>query len=379
MNALNTTRLESLLSAFGGWLRAIVFVVVLAIFSVPVSATERVVRVYGWAEYIGLKTLKDFEAQTGIRVQYDVFDSADILEAKLLAGRSGYDVVVPGIAMLDRLLKANALQPSGLQQMDRLSELDPVLLSQLAALDKGNVYAVPYTWGTTGLAINRKEIEKRIADAPLDSFDLLFKPQFASKLKDCGISILDAPQEVISIALNYLGKPPHSQAPADLKAVQLLLDQLRPSVRYIGSGTQPSDLANGDLCVALTYSGDAVLAEAMAEGAKSSARVEYVSPKEGTLTWIDTLAIPVDAPHPEEAKLFIEFITRAQSLAELTNNFFFANANTAATRYVDKNIAENLAIYPLAAVRDKLFAEEPMTLRLMRERTRIWSSFRTQR
>ncbi|WP_236710273.1 extracellular solute-binding protein [Pseudomonas sp. RIT-PI-q] len=335
-------------------------------------------RVYGWADYIAIKTLKDFEAQTGIRVQYDVFDSAEILEAKLLTGHSGYDVVVPGIAMLDRLLRANALQPSGLQQMSRLSELDPVLLSQLATLDKGNVYAVPYTWGTTGLAINRKEIEKRIADAPLDSLDLLFKPQFASKLKDCGISILDSPQEVISIALNYLRKPPHSQAPEDLKAVQELLDQLRPSVRYVGSGMQPSDLANGDLCVALAYSGDAVLAEAMAEGAKSPNKVEYVSPKEGTLTWIDTLAIPVDAPHPEEAKLFIEFITRAQSLAALTNTFFFANANITAIPLIDKDIAENRAIYPLAAVRNTLFAEEPMTLRLLRDRTRIWSSFRTQ-
>jgi putrescine transport system substrate-binding protein len=356
-----------------------VFALMLIALALPASAAERVVQFYGWAEYVGVKTLKAFEAETGIKVQYDTFDSADVLETKLLTGHSGYDVVVPSIAMLDRLLQAKALQPSGIQQTRRLGELDPVLLSQLTVVDQGNLYAVPYTWGTTGLAINRKEIEKRIPDAPLNSLELLFKPEYASKLKECGISIVDAPQEVISMALHYLGKSPYSKDRVDLKAVQALLTQLHPSVRYIATGTQSSDLANGDTCLALTYSGDAVLARMMAENAKKPFDIDYVIPREGTLNWIDSLAIPADAPHPEEARAFIEFLTRPESLADLTNSLYYANASTAATRLIDQSIAENGGIYPTAAVRNTLFGEEPMAAQLMRERTRIWSTFRSQR
>ncbi|MBC2691521.1 extracellular solute-binding protein [Pseudomonas kielensis] len=354
-------------------------VLMLAVLALPVSAAERIVQFYGWAEYVGASTLKAFEAETGIKVQYDTFDSADVLETKLLTGRSGYDVVVPSIAMLDRLLQAKALQPSHIQQTERFAEMDPVLLSQLATVDKGNLYAVPYTWGTTGMAINRQEIDKRIPDAPISSLDLLFKPEYASKLKDCGVSVIDAPQEVISMALNYLGKSPYSKNRSDLVAAQKLLTLLHPSLRYIGTGTQSSDLANGDLCLALTYSGDAVLARMMAENAKKPFEVDYMIPQEGTLNWIDTLAIPADAPHPEEARAFIEFLTRPESLAELTNNFYYANSNTSATKLIDKPITENGGIYPSDAVRNSLFGEEPMTLSLMRERTRIWSTFRSQR
>ncbi len=351
---------------------------VLVLLAGPALATERVVQVYAWAEYIGPETLKKFEAETGIKVQYDTFDSADVLETKLLTGRSGYDVVVPSIAMLDRLIQAKALQTTSLQQMPHIDDLDPQLLAQLTAVDPGNHFAVPYTWGTVGLAFNRQDVDKRIANPPLNSLDLLFKADYASQLKDCGISLIDAPQEVISIALHYLGKPPFSKNPADLRAVQELFVKLRPAVRSISTGTQSTDLANGDLCMALTYSGDAVLAKSQAMAANKPFSIEYSAPREGTLTWVDTLAIPADAPHPQAAKAFIEFITRPESMAELTSSFFFANANLATIALLEANIAADPAIYPPENVRDRLFGEQPLPLRTLRERTRVWTNFRNQ-
>lgn len=364
-------------SARVGRMRA-VLMLVLATLAAPALAVERVVNIYAWAEYVAPETLKKFEAATGIKVQYDTFDSADVLETKMLTGGSGYDVVFPSIAMLDRLIQAKALQPTGMQQMSTVGELDPQLLAQLRAVDPGNYFAVPYTWGTTGLAFNRTEIAKRIPNPPLNSLDLLFKPEYASQLKDCGISIIDAPQEVISIALHYLGKPTTSKQPADLRAVQALLSAVRPSIRSIATGTQSSDLANGELCLALTYSGDAVLAQSLAVAAQKAVTLEYASPEEGTLTWVDTLAIPVDAPHPSEAKAFIEFITRSESMAELTSSFFFANANLAAVPLLAADIAADPAIYPPENVRSRLFGEQPLPLRALRERTRIWANFRNQ-
>lgn len=355
-----------------------VMLMLLTLLAGPALATERVVQVYAWAEYVGPETLKKFEAETGIKVQYDTFDSADVLETKMLTGGSGYDVVVPSIAMLDRLITAKALQPTDLQQMPNLADLDPQLMAQLKTVDPGNYFAVPYTWGTVGLAFNRQAVDKRIANPPLNSLDLLFKPEYASQLKDCGISLIDAPQEVISIALHYLGKPPFSKNPEDLRAVQELLGRLRPSVRSIATGTQSTDLANGDLCLALTYSGDAVLAKSQATAANKPFSIEYSAPREGTLTWVDTLAIPADAPHPQEAKAFIAFITRPESMAELTSNMFYANANLSAIALLDSAITGDSAIYPPENVRDRLFGEQPLPLRTLRERTRVWANFRNQ-
>lgn len=355
-----------------------VLLMALTLLAGPALATERVVQVYAWAEYVGTETLKKFEAETGIKVSYDSFDSADVLETKMLTGRSGYDVVVPSIAMLDRLITAKALRPTDLKQMPNLADLDPLLMAQLRTVDPGNYFAVPYTWGTTGLAFNRQEVEKRIANPPLNSLDLLFKPEYASQLKDCGIALIDAPQEVISIALHYLDKPPFSKNPADLQAAQELLARLRPSVRYISTGTQSTDLANGDLCLALTYSGDAVLAKNQAKAANKAFSIEYSVPQEGTLTWVDTLAIPADAPHPQEAKAFIEFITRPESMAELTSTLFYANANLSAIGLLDSAITGDSAIYPPKNVRSTLFGEQPLPLRTLRERTRVWANFRNQ-
>jgi len=342
------------------------------------TALQRSVNVYGWADYIAPQTLVRFEQQTGIRIHYDTFDSADMLEAKLLTGRSGYDVVMPGVAMLDRLIRADALQPSQMQHYPQAAEYDPQLLSQLAAVDPGNRYAVPYAWGTTGLAFIREAIEQRIPNPPLNSFDLLFKPEYASKLKDCGIAIIDSPQEVLSIALHYLGKNPYGDSSAELAQAGQLLNELRPNLRYIAFGKQASDLANGNLCLALTYNGDAVTANAQAIEAGQAHTVEYRIPREGTLAWIDTLAIPADAPHPQEAKALIEFLTSATAMAELTNAIFYANANSTSVAQITQTLRENTTLFPPSNVRQTLFGEEPLSAKTLRQRTREWARFRSQ-
>ncbi|MEK1907428.1 MAG: extracellular solute-binding protein, partial [Pseudomonas sp.] len=221
-------------------------------------------------------------------------------------------------------------------------------------------------------------VEKRLPGVPLDSLDLLFKPEYASKLKDCGIAVLDSPQEVLAVALNYLGKAPYGSNPDDLAAVKTLLDQLQPNLRYIGQSRQIDDLARGEICLALTYTGDAGMAAARAAETKQAFEVVYRIPREGTLLWFDTLAIPVDAPHPVQARAFIDYMLQPHAIAELTNSLFFANANRAATPLLDAAVSGDPDIYPPQAVRAKLFAEQILPLATQRQRTRLWTSFRTQ-
>lgn len=351
---------------------------ILTALALPLQAQERVLNLYNWADYVGADALKRFQAETGIRVKYDTFDSAEVLDSKLMTGRSGYDVVFPASSGLARAIQAKAVQPVDTAQLANFANLDPELLAKLAAIDPGNRFGVPYTWGTIGLAINKEAVRKRIPDAPLDSLDLLFKPEYASRLADCGISLIDSPQEVIGVALNYLGKPPYSTDPADLAQVRQLLEKLQPNVRYIASGKHINDLANGTLCVALTYTGDALMGAAQAKQAQKPFEVIYRIPKEGTLIWFDTMAIPVDAPHPQEARAFIDFMLRPESIAELTNTLFFANANLKSASLLSAEVAGDPDIYPPQVMRQKLFGEQLLTLKQQRERTRLWSAFRTR-
>ncbi|MEG0249025.1 MAG: extracellular solute-binding protein, partial [Pseudomonas sp.] len=280
------------------------------VLALPVQAEENVLNLYSWSDYVAPETLQRFEKETGYKVRYDTFDTTEVLETKLLTGRSGYDVVVPSSSLLARALTAGALQPVQAQAMPGYANLDKDLLAKLAEVDPGNQYAVPYTWGTLGLGLNLEAVRKRVGDAPLDSLDLLFKPEYASKLKDCGIAMPDSPQEVIGVALNYLGKDPYSRDKNDLAAAQALLKQLQPSITYVANGRQISDLANGSVCLALTYNGDAAMAADQARRAGKPYEVAYRIPREGTLIWQDNLVIPTDAPHPEAARAFIAFILR---------------------------------------------------------------------
>lgn len=342
----------------------------------PLMAEPKQLNLYNWADYVAPQALARFQTETGIRVKYDTFDSTDVLESKLMTGGSGYDVVFPASSGLSRAIQAKALQSMG--ALKNASNLDPELLAKLASVDPGNQYGVPYTWGTVGLAINKQAVEQRLPGVALDSLDLLFKPEYASKLKDCGISVLDSPQEVIAIALNYLGKPPYSAKGADLDAASALLAALQPNLRYIGNARQIDDLAKGETCLALTYTGDAGMAAARAAEAGQPFEVLYRIPREGTLIWFDTLAIPADAPHPGNARAFIDFMLQPEAIAELTNELFFANANYAATPLLDEAVSGDPDIYPPEAVRERLFAEEVLSLREQRQRTRLWTAFRSQ-
>ncbi len=342
------------------------------------QAAEQQVNIYSWSAYLPDQALQRFKDETGIAVKYDIFDSAEALDSKLLTGASGYDVVFPAASGLARAIKAKAVQPIEHTQLHNFANLDPEMLGKLASADPGNQYGVPYTWGTVGLGINKQAVAKRIPNAPLNSLDLLFKPEYASKLKDCGIAMLDSPQEVISVALNYLGHKPYSTDAAELKQVQQLLATLQPNVRYVATGRHINDLAKGEVCLALTYNGDAAQAAARAVETQQAFEVIYRIPREGTLLWFDTMAIPVDAPHPQQARTFIDFMLRPESIAELTNSVFFANANSKATALVDPAVSGDPDIYPTQEVRARLFGEELLPLRAQRDRTRIWTTFRTQ-
>ena len=341
------------------------------------QAEDKTLNLYSWADYVPPQTLQRFEQETGIHVRYDTFDTSEVLETKLLTGGSGYDVVVPSSSVLARGLAAGALKEIPHEGLKGYANLDPDLLTKLAAVDPGNRYAVPYTWGTLGLGMNVEAVKKRLPDVPLNSLDLLFKPEYAAKLKDCGIAILDSPQEVIGLALHYLGKDPYSTDKTDLAAAEALLQKLQPSVLYVATGRQISDLANGTVCLALTYNGDASMAADQAHKANKPFEVAYRIPKEGTLIWQDNLAIPKDAPHPEAARAFIEFMLRPDSVAELTNTLFFATANQAATPLVDEAVRNDPDIYPPANVRELLYADRSMSLKDMRQRTRLWTTFRS--
>lgn len=344
----------------------------------PAQAQDKALNLYSWSSYIPEQALKRFKEETGIRVKYDIFDSAEALDSKLLTGGSGYDVVFPASSGLARAIQAGALQPIDRSRLANLGNLDPELLAKLASSDPGNQYGLPYTWGTVGLGYNRQAVEQRLPGVASNSLDLLFKPEYASKLKDCGIAVIDSPQEVISIALHYLGKDPYSRERDDLAAAQQLLAGLQPNLRYVGSGRHIDDLAKGEICLALTYNGDALMAADNAREAGQPFEVHYRIPVEGTLIWFDTLAIPVDAPHPQAAHAFIDHMLRPEAIAELTNSVFFANANRAAGELVDAAITGDPDIYPPAEVRARLFSEQLLPLRQQRERTRIWTTFRSQ-
>ncbi|MBF7731535.1 extracellular solute-binding protein [Pseudomonas sp. N040] len=344
----------------------------------PALAEDKLLNIYSWSSYIPEKGLQQFKDETGIAVKYDMFDSAEALDSKLLTGGSGYDVVFPASSGLARAIKAQAVQEVPHDSLPNYANLDPELLAKLAASDPGNRYGVPYTWGTVGLGLNLQALQQRLPNVPLNSLDLLFKPEYASRLKDCGIAVLDSPQEVISLALNYLGHDPYSHQASDLKDVQQLLATLQPNVRYVGTGRHIDDLAKGEICLALTYNGDAGMAAAQAAENQQPFEVVYRIPREGTLIWFDVMAIPVDAPHPAAARSFIDFMLRPEVIAELTNSIYFANANQAADALIDPAIKGDPDIYPPREVRAKLFSEQLLSLKQQRERTRIWTSFRSQ-
>jgi putrescine transport system substrate-binding protein len=360
-------------------IRAILAAIVLAVASTAAPAQERVVNVYNWSDYIDPKMLEEFTQETGIKVVYDTYDNNEIVETKLLAGRSGYDLVVPSGPFLQRLIKAKIFRPLEKDKLPNLVNLWPEITQRLAVFDPGNQYAVNYMWGTTGLGINVKKVRERLGDMPLNTWDLLMKPELSSKLKDCGIYVLDSPEDLFPGILAYLGLDPDSKRAEDLKRTGDALFRIRGNVQKYHSSEYINALANGDICFAVGYSGDVLQARSRAQEAKNGQEIAYLIPREGALMWFDSFAIPADAKNVAEAHEFLNFMMRPQVAAANTNFVSYASGNLAAKSLVDPEILNNPGVYPDDATFKRLFTNTAYDDRTQRTVTRLWTRVKTGR
>ncbi len=338
------------------------------------------VHVYNWYDYIGPTTLKDFQRDTGIQPVYDTFDSAEALEGKLMVGNSGYDVVVASNYSLPNLIQAGILQDLDPARLPHRDNLDPQLLAKLQANDPGNRHAVPYLWGTNGIGYNPDKVRAVLgADAPVNSWDLLFKEENLAKLSQCGVAMLDAPSEVLPVALHYLGLPPNSTNPEDYQKAKALMLRLRPYITYFSSSKFIGDLANGNICVALGWSGGVLEAQRNAVEAGNGVKVEYSIPVEGAPMWVDTLVLLKDARHPDQGLAFIDYLLRPEVIAPTSELLNYPNGNLNATPLLSEQLRSNPAVYPAPAVLAKLFTLSPLPKQAERIRTRAWSQIKTGR
>ncbi|HXP95466.1 MAG TPA: polyamine ABC transporter substrate-binding protein, partial [Telmatospirillum sp.] len=320
---------------------------VIALSSAALADEEKVLNVYNWSDYVAPDTIEKFTALTGIKVNYDVYDANETLSAKLQAGKSGYDVVFPSASpFLAQQVKAGIYQKLDRSKLHGWSGLDPVVLKTLTGADPGNQFAVPYMIAATGIGYNIDKIKKLLPNTPLEGWALLFDPAVVGKLKGCGVSVLDTPTEVFAAALTYLGKSGTSQSTDDLKAAADAVTKVRPSIKYFHSSKYINDLANGDTCLAQGYVGDLVQARNRANEAGKGVHIAIVIPKEGAVVNIDTAAIPIDAPHPDNAHKFIDFLLRPEIIAAISDTTGYANAVLASKSLVKKELLEDPAIYP---------------------------------
>jgi putrescine transport system substrate-binding protein len=340
---------------------------------------EAVLHIYNWSDYIAPETLAAFEAETGIRVRYDVFDSNEVLEAKLLAGSSGYDIVVPSANFVARQIQAGIFQPLERLRLPGHQNLDPAVMEVLADYDPGNTYVVPWLWGTTGLGYNELAVMERLGAEEITSWKLLLDPANAQKLADCGIALLDAPAEVVPSVLLGLGLPPNSEDPDHIAQAFEALSAIRPYIRYFHSSQYINDLANGEICLALGYSGDILQARARAEDAGGKVQLRYRIPEEGALVWFDVMAIPRDAPHPGNAQRFMEFTLRPEVMADVSNFVRYANANQAATALVTEAVRNDPGVYPPDAQRQRLVPNLPHGPAHDRRINRAWTRLKSGR
>ncbi|HVT52635.1 MAG TPA: polyamine ABC transporter substrate-binding protein [Dongiaceae bacterium] len=345
----------------------------------PAASSGGKVNVYNWSDYIGEHTNDDFTKKTGIAVQYDVFDSNETLEAKLLAGNTGYDVVVPSGGFLGRQIQAGVFMKLDKSKLPNISNIDPVLMKATEAFDPGHEYSVPYFWGTVGIGYNVDKIKQIMPDAPTDSWDLILKPEIVSKFKDCGVTMLDAPSDVLQSVLIALGKDPHSDKPEDYAEVEKTLLAVRPYIKYFHSSSYINDIANGEICMAIGWNGDFSIAQSRADEAKNGVHIQYVIPKEGALLWVDNLAIPKDATNVDQALQYINNMLDPQVAADVANFVHYASPNKTARDkgLIDKADLENPAIYPPDAVMSKLAGDKVASPDLDKLRTRTWTTVKT--
>ena len=337
------------------------------------TKSDKVLHVYNWADYIGESTIRDFEARTGIKVVYDVYDSAEVLDTKLLTGRSGYDIVVPSGGSTYQLSRAGALQKLDKSKLTNLGNLDPRIMQLVTVNDPGNEHAVPYLWGTTGIGYNPDQVEKVLGTCTIDGFAAVFDPAIASKLAACGITWLDSPADMFQVAFIYA----NSERPEDRAAAEALLMRVRPYVRYFHSSQYLNDLASGEVCVSVGWSG--ALQQARSRGAQSAQPVEvrYVIAREGAPLWTDLVQIPVDAPHPENAHRFIDYLMEPEVIAEITNTVGQANGNAASLPLVSATIRDDPTIYPSAEVYERLTIDRSWPPAVTREVNRAWTRIKS--
>lgn len=340
---------------------------------------EKVLNIYNWSDYIAEDTIKNFEKETGIKVRYDTFDNNEILHAKLVAGKTGYDIVVPSSNWARMQIDGGVLRPLDKSKIPNLANLDPSLQSQIGKLDPDNKHLVVWLWGYTTIGINVDKVKAALGSLPMpdNAWDLVFDPKYISKLKSCGVSFLDAPSEILPPALQYLGKPAYSKNSSDYQDAGRLLQTIRPYVTLFSSSGYINDMANGSICLALGFSGDINIAKQRAIDAKTGNNIVALIPKTTATLFFDTMAIPTDAPHPNNAHAFINYILRPEVHASLSNKVFYANPNAAATKFVLKSVAENKTIYLTDEDKKKMVVPEPLGADIRRAMTRVYTKFKT--
>ena len=349
-----------------------------ALLSAQASAAGEL-HIYNWSDYIAEDTISQFEKATGIKVSYDVYDSNEVLEAKMLAGRSGYDLVFPTARpFADRLIKAKLYLPLDKSKLSNYGNLETTINKSLTDIDPGNQFLVPYMWGTTGIAYNKDKVEAILGkDMPKDTWRLVFDPEVTKKLASCGVALMDDSIEVFTAAWAYKGLPTNDYSKASIQQAADVVAAVRPNIRYFSNSQTINDLANGDICVAHGYSGDMLQARDRAIEAKNNVHVEYVIPSEGAVVWTDVMAIPVDAPNADAAHQFVNYILQPENVAPISNYVSYANANAKATALVDEEIRNNPGIYPTAATLEKLVTLKTPTDREARDMTRAWTKAKT--
>ena len=344
------------------------------------GATDETVHIYNWNDYFAEDTLAGFQARTGTRAVLDLYDSNEILDAKLLAGSSGYDLVFPTARpFAARQIKAGIYQPLDKSKLPGLKNMDPEIYRSLKDIDPDNKYLVPYMWGTTGLGINVDKVKAALGEEPVASWALVFDPEKAKKLASCGLTLFDDPTEVFAAALLYLGKDPNSRDKKDLKAAQDLIKAVHPYIRYFHTSQVISDLANGDICIAQGYSGDVLQARDKAKDADNGVKVAYLVPKEGAVLWVDVMAIPKDAPNPAQGLAFIEYLLDPKVIANASNFVNYANPNLAATEFLDEAVRQDPGVYPSQETRARFITLKEPSDKEMRELNRIWTRLKANR
>jgi putrescine transport system substrate-binding protein len=341
------------------------------------SQDNNVVNLYIWADYLPPETVASFEKVTGIKVRVSNFDTNETLESRILTGNSGFDVVVPTAPFLQRQIRSGAYLPLDKAKLPSLANLDSGMMSRVALNDPGNAHAVIYAWGTYGIGYNEKMVNEVLPGSPINSWRVIFDPVYASKLAKCGISTLDAPAGVVRLVLKYLGRKPNTPSSQDLLDAEAVLLSIRPYIRLIDSSIDTQAIANGDICVAIGYNGDFVQARQRVREAKSDIIVRYVIPNEGSLLWFDMLAIPRDAPHPNNAHRLIEYLLNPQVMANITSTVGSANANTFSLKLLDTAIASDPMIFPTPEQQQRLFVQSEDSPEQSRAITRIWQRFKT--